>query len=247
MTGRTYLLLGVCVMSLATVAGAQPVGPGVAKAPPAPTDFDKIAVDVLKDIHNRGAELYNKGEPLGSLRLYEGSLLTVRPFLAHRPAIQKLIDDGLNEVAKTDGIKIQAFRLHEVIEEVRGKLKEEIKKGEPKTTDLKPPKDPMTPPKVETPGDAKVTGKVTLLGKPVGGAEVVFVSLSAAEPKVYRATTGEDGTYTLTGSLAPGNYAVKVTAGEKGPKLPEKFMEFTTSGLKLKVATGMNTLDLNLQ
>ena len=105
-----------------------------------------------------------------------------------------------------------------------------------------------TPPKPkDPPADAKITGKVLAMGKPVGGAEVVFVSLSAAEPKVYRATTGDDGTYALAGSPAAGEYAVKVTAGEKGPKLPEKFAEFTTSGLKFKVVAGANAFDFNLQ
>ena len=120
------MFFGMPILIAACVAAADPL-----------PDADKITVDVLRDVHNRGAELYNAGDPAGAFRLYEGALMAVRPFLAHRKDAQKSIDDGLAEVAKTDGAKVRAFRLHEVIEDVRGKLK-----GEKKDT---PPKPPVTP------------------------------------------------------------------------------------------------------
>jgi len=243
MSGRTWLLLGVCTMALAADARAQPTG--AAKAPSAPVSLEQTALDILKEVHNRGAELYNKGEPLGGLRLYEGALLTVKPFLAKHPSIQKIIDDGLDEILKTEGVKIQAFRLHEVIEEVRTKLKEEVKKGDiPKAE--KPKEMPAVKPKESATANT-VGGKLSFKGQPVAGAEIVIVSLSATDPKIFRATTGKDGTYSIATNPPVGDYGVKISGAADGPKLPAKFAEFATSGLKLKVAAGANSFDINLE
>lgn len=235
------LFLGLYVGLFATVASAQP------KAP-TPTELDKIAIDVLKDVHNRGAELYNTGDAAGCFRMYESALLTVRPFLAHRPAVQQTITAGLDEVAKTtDGVKLQAFRLHEVIEKVRAELKDEVKKTEPKPKEPEPkPKDPVVKPKdPPAPAVAKggtAMGKVVLNGKPLAGADVMFVSLKLAAPRVLVATTGADGSYQLTGPVPATEYAVKVT----GANVPAKYQEFGTAGLRVETKDGANTFDLNL-
>ena len=49
----------------------------------------------LRDVINRGADLYNQGEPAACYRLYQGSLLTVRPLFDHKPELQKAIADGI--------------------------------------------------------------------------------------------------------------------------------------------------------
>ena len=86
-------------------------------------ELDARAVAVVKEVHNLGAALYNGGDPVGAFRLYEGALRTCRAFLAHRPAVQQRIGDGLAEVDRTDGARVRAYRLHELMEEVRGDLK----------------------------------------------------------------------------------------------------------------------------
>lgn len=109
----------------ATMAGVDRSTPGLSAV-----DLDKLAVEVLKDVHNRGADHYNSGfvdAALGTLRMYQGALRTVRAFLPHHPTVQRLIDVGLAEVDQTDGSKLQAFRLHEVIEQVRAELKAAIR------------------------------------------------------------------------------------------------------------------------
>ena len=234
------LFLGLCVGLFATVAAAQPKSP-------TPTELDKITVEVLRDVHNRGAELYNKGDPAACFRIYEGSLLTVKPFLTHRPTLQKTIDDGLNEIMTSgQSVKAQAFMLHELIEKVRGELKEEIKKAapaaKPKAPDSKP-NDPVVKPK-EPPAakGGETMGKVSLDGKPLAGAELMLVSLKLAAPRVFVATTGADGAYKLTGPMPASEYAVKVT----GANVPAKYQEFGQSGLRVEAKDGANTFDLNL-
>lgn len=86
-------------------------------------DLDTIALAILKEVHNLGAGLYNGGDPVGAFRLYEGALRTCAAFLEHRPAVQQRIRDGLAEVDRTDGGRVRAFRLHELMEEVRADLK----------------------------------------------------------------------------------------------------------------------------
>src|SRR3954452_13389277 len=85
-----------------------------------PKAFDKLVVDSLKEVHNRGADLYNTGKDfVGAHRLYEGGLLAVRPLLGHRPDEQKAIDEGLAAAEKEADPARKAFMLHETIEKVR--------------------------------------------------------------------------------------------------------------------------------
>ena len=59
---------------------------------------DTNVYNTLRDIINQGADLYNSGDWSGCHRLYEGALLTVRPFLEHRPDQQKAITEGIARV-----------------------------------------------------------------------------------------------------------------------------------------------------
>ena len=86
-------------------------------------DLDAVALSVLKEVHNLGAGLYNGGDPAGAFRLYEGCLRTCLAFLPHRPGVRQRISDGLAEVGRTDGARVRAYRLHELMEEARGDLK----------------------------------------------------------------------------------------------------------------------------
>lgn len=201
-----------------------------------PPDADKLAVDVLRDVHNRGAELYNAGDPAAAFRLYEGALMAVRPFLAHRKDAQKVIDDGLAEVAKTDGAKSRAFRLHVVIEEVRGKLK-----GDKKDT---PPKQPVAPGSAN-PAEVRVTGTVTLDGKPAAGVEVTLVTLDLAAPRVFTAKAA-DGTFAFPEGLPAGKYVVMVTPAAT-TAVPEKYRTTGTSGIVITVAPGAGPVALDLK
>ena len=248
---RALPALALAGLLAAVASAADPVTPADAKA------FDKLVVDTLRDVHNKGADLYNeKMNYEGAYRLYQGALLTVRPLLTHRPATQKLIDDGLAAADKDADLTKKGFILHETIEKVRTDLRGAG--GEPKKPDdTKKPADP--PKKVDEPkkpddkkpadppakGDgATVTGKVTLQGKPLGDGDISFVSLDKKEPKVMTAALAADGTYTAK-DVPPGKYAVSV-AGAK-TKTPAKYATTDTSGLTVEVKAGANTFDVELK
>jgi hypothetical protein len=211
-----------------------------ADPPPAVTshaELDKIAVEVLKDLHNRGADLYNAADAAGAAKLYEATLRAVSPFLAHRPKVQTAIADGLAEAAKLDGAKAQAFRLHEVIDQVRNDLKSAAK-ADPEA------KPEPAKPKPEPPQLGSLTGVLTLDGKPVGGAAVTLVSLTLAAPRVFTAATDPEGKFAFPNELPPSTYAAMVTGGVG---VPAKYQSTRTSGLEVVVKAGQQTSDLALQ
>ena len=115
--GCPRLLLGC----LAPTAAADVAKPAASE----PKSFDKQVVDALRDVHNKGADLYNTTKDYAAaFRMYEGALRTVRPLLPARPSAQKLIDEGLAAADKETDAARQAFLLHETIEKVRSHLKQ---------------------------------------------------------------------------------------------------------------------------
>ncbi len=237
------LLLALLIL-LPAVAVAQP-----APKPPTLADLSKKAVDVLRVLHDRGADLYNAGDAAGAVKVYQTALGAVSPFVAHHPAIQKAIADGLAEAEKADGDKAKAFKLHEVIELVRADLRTEAKKLDaepvPKTPDPTPkPKDADPKPKDLDPKPVApvLLGVVTLKGKPLATAEVTLVSLTLPTPRAFTAKTDAEGKYQFA-TLPPAEYVVIVT----GAGVPAKYQTTDTSGLRLSVKAGGATVDLSLQ
>lgn len=234
MTRRVVFALIACCAVAAGVRAADPPAATVSHA-----ELDKLAAEVLKDVHNRGADLYNAADAAGAMRLYEGSLRAVGPFLAHRPKVQAVIADGLVEALKLDGAKAQAYRLHEVMELARGELKAAIKADE----EAKPAPAPE-PKKPDPPAVGSLTGVLTLDGKPVAKADVTLVSLTLPAPRVFTAATADDGKFAFPAELPPANYSVMVTAAAG---VPAKYQSTRTSGLEVVVKAGEQTADVKLQ
>src|SRR5262249_31942964 len=89
MNTKRLLALCIAVLALAAALQAQEGGAGSDKK-----EVDQRVYKLLKDVINTGADLYNnRNDPNGCYRLYQGSLMTLRPMLEHRPALQKVIDD----------------------------------------------------------------------------------------------------------------------------------------------------------
>lgn len=146
MTNRIFAAL---VLTAALAAGATRAAADDPKLPDAKA-FDKLVIDTLRDVHNKGADLYNTAKDFsGAYRLYQGALTAVRPLLAHRPEAQKLIDAGLSGADKEPDAARKAFVLHEAIEGVRKSLKAAI--AEPKKLDDKKPEDKKPEPKKPEP------------------------------------------------------------------------------------------------
>jgi hypothetical protein len=205
-------------------------------------EFDKLVVDTLREVHNVGADLYNESKDFaGAYRIYQGALLTVRPLLAHRPAVQKIIDDGFAAAAKESNMAQKAFKLHDAIQGVRANLKGEApKKPDDKKTDDKKPKDPTPTGAVGGPG---FRGTVRLKGQPLTAGEITFVSLDKPKPQVISATMQGNGQYAPLEAVPPGKYVVIVT----GKGVPEKYQLTTTSGLTIEVTGLPSVKDFDLQ
>ena len=137
------------------------------KAAPAANPHDVQVFTTLRDVINKGADIYNKGDVLGCYRLYEGALTASKPFLAHHPKLQKAIDDGMAQ-ARTSRDEDKAFVLRSVIDQIRKETNPNPK------ADVVPPVTPVA----KTLWDR--------LGGEKGVSKVVddFVALAAPDPKV---------------------------------------------------------------
>lgn len=268
----TTRILAALALATALTLGAQSTAADDPKLPETKV-YDKLVIDALREVHNKGADLYNTQKDFaGAYRMYQGALVAVRPLLAHRPDAQKLIADGLDAAEKETDAARKAFLLHEAIEGVRKYLKvatgaqkpDEVKKPDDKKKqdDVKKPdntkkpddKTPVAPmpketkpkdpkPKDPKPAGVNVSGKVFLDDKPLAGAEVTFTSLDAKAPKTVKAKTADDGTYKLGEALPPGKYGVAVT----GKGVPAKFKDAGTSGLTIELNTGTQIFDIVLK
>lgn len=138
MHGYRRMIAAVVVVGVAGVAVA-------ADAPGDKTAQDKALFDALKEMHNRAADQYNQGDANGCYRMFQGGLILARPLLAHRPDVQKVVDDGMLEADRLASIPHRAVALHKTIEKVREKLK-------PPSTIQTPPASPPNQPMPTSPG-----------------------------------------------------------------------------------------------
>jgi len=181
---------------------------------------------VLKEVINAGAKIFNEqGDHAGCYRMYQGSLMSVKPFLP--PEMQKSIDDGFSLADTRMSYADKAFELRRVLDHIRGKTK--AADGEAKSD------------------KGNVIGKVTYLGKPVAGG--FFVTLVGGDGKKFSSAIQKDGTFQFKTPIAPGEFrvAIEPIPGEAPMlKLPPRYTMEGTSGLMVNVQAGKQVVDLNL-
>jgi hemoglobin len=146
----------------------------------APTDkaVDAIVFSTLRDVINKGADLYNppNSDHAGCWRFYEGALISVRPFLGHRPDVQEKITKGLTDAYNESSLGNRAFVLRRVIDDVRSTV------GGRGALPAPAAAAPATP--------APATPTAKTLWERLGGEENVkrvvddFVKAAAPDPKV---------------------------------------------------------------
>ena len=66
---------------------------------------------VLRDVINRGADLFNQGDQRGCYYLFQGALMTARSQLGHHADVQKIIDNGLSGVDPSSSMGRRAWAL----------------------------------------------------------------------------------------------------------------------------------------
>jgi truncated hemoglobin YjbI len=207
--------------------------------PAATTDAkaaDKQLYDMLRDLHNRGADLYNGGDANGCYRMFQGGLIAIRPALGHHPDVQKMIDLGLADADRNPAVGRRAFALHNLIEEVRAKINPNPKKPD----ETKPP-------------------KTATLWERLGGEDAVvkvvddFVALASKDAKVNISRGGkikltEDAVAKLKGQLVA--FVSQATGGPlkytgKSMKEAHKGMGITDAEFDASVADLKKALEMN--
>jgi hemoglobin len=134
----------------------------------------------LRDVINKGREMYNppNSDYAGCWHLYEGALISIRPFLAHRPGLQDSITKGLAAAYNESSIGDRAFVLRKVMDDIRLAVK-----GGAAVANTPPAAAPAT-----TPATGTATTKT--LWERLGGEDNVrkvvddLVRAAAEDPKV---------------------------------------------------------------
>lgn len=112
-------------------------GNGQEKKPFAPKS-DALIHNSLRDVITTGADLFNlKSDYLGCYRLYQGSLIAVKPLL--KPATQADVEKALAEAEKMTTFEEKANRLREVLDTVRDQTKPKM----PAAAPTPPPQPPV--------------------------------------------------------------------------------------------------------
>jgi hemoglobin len=169
------LSLTVCLAALIAVA------PAVAATDADAKPLDRAALDqqiykTLRDVINKGADLYNNGDQNGCYRLYEGAVLALQPLLDHRPEIQKAITKGVDNARRNPDLSRRAFVLRDVIDQIRNDInpKKPEEGGKKANEGAKPP----------VAGGSKTVWE--RLGGEANVKQIVddFVDFAATNPKV---------------------------------------------------------------
>ncbi len=176
-------------------------GPGRADDRAGTTDraADAAIHQSLKEVINRGADLYNppNSDYAGCWRLYEGALIGVRPFLSHRPALQDEITKGLAAAQNEPSVAARPFILRKVMDEVRTA----VKPGGAAAAATAPP--PRTAPPEGRPARTTPATPTQTLWERLGGEENVrrvvsdLLETAGPDPKV---NFFRDGKYKLDGA-----------------------------------------------
>ena len=106
--------------------------------------IDAALYNTLREVINKGADMYNNGDMTGCYRLFEGALLTAKPMLDHRPELQKSIAKALSAAERDAVAYRRAFALRAALDKVRVELNPNPKKD-----------DKLPPAKVEEKKDDK--------------------------------------------------------------------------------------------
>ncbi|MBM3995711.1 MAG: hypothetical protein FJ303_16410 [Planctomycetes bacterium] len=192
--------------------------------------------DSLRDVINTGAKMFNEhGDHAGCYRLYQGSLLSVKPFLSKD--LQGRIDLGIANAERMPFYADRAFELRRVLDDIRASTK-----GAGGTSTKKGGGFEIVPDK------GQVDGKLSFDGKAVPGG--YFVTLISSDGKTFSSAIQNDGTFQFQTGLNPGDYRIAIQPVPdktiKTVAIPARYASEATSGLMIRVEKGRQTVDLNL-
>jgi hypothetical protein len=157
------VIVAVCALLTAgpTLSAQTPAAPGVAQTPGVVEPHDTGDLyNSLRDVINYGAELFNKqADHAGCYRVYQGALISSRPFLA--PELRKKIDESIARAERLPVYSERAFELRRMLDEIRSKstphralpviASPPATRVEPAKADLPPSNPGIAPPRIEPP------------------------------------------------------------------------------------------------
>lgn len=108
-------------LALLAVLGQTPAPPP-GGAEPAPAGSRDLRA-ALREVINRGADLYNAGDPAGCYRLFQGALMVTKLQLAGRPELQQAVDAGLVDADRQRSPAGRAQALRRVLDKIRDAFK----------------------------------------------------------------------------------------------------------------------------
>jgi hypothetical protein len=247
-------MAAAAVLALASVAVAFQGEPAAPKQAAGDTKAaDKQMYDALREVILTGRDLFNKqGDYSGCFRVFQGSLIAVKPLLGHRPDLQKAIDKGMADAEQMSYMHQRAFALRKVLDTVRAGLKSgEAAAEATEKLPTPPPPEPIEPKKGEEKPQAEkasVLGKVLYKGMPLPAGTISFHKAK----DVYAGKINADGTYAL--DVPPGSYLVAIEtasakkgAPEKYVAIPQAYADPMRSPFMVEVKAGKNTFDIELK
>jgi hemoglobin len=219
---------------LALFIGFTAVLPAAAQDPAAQ---DKLLSDALKEMHNKGADLYNSGDANGCYRIFQGGLYTARPLLSHRPDLQQVIDDGLQAADRQASVAIRARTLHDTIEAIRTKLRTPAASKPSGPTGTPTPSLPQAPP---SPPPSPAASPPVVPPGPVLPNAPSSPTVPAVGDTLWKRLGGEDGVTKIVDNwltLALADKRVNLTRGDK-----VKLDNQKQADLKLKLVAYMSSI-----
>ena len=103
--------------------------------------FDTALNKSLRDVINRGAALYNKGDHAGCYRLFQGGLTAALGLLDHHPDLQKAVATALAGAERDPLVWRRAFTLRAALDKVRKGLAGKPDEKDKDKKDKEPSKD----------------------------------------------------------------------------------------------------------
>ena len=189
---RFMLILWTASLVLASSVGSL-WGLDNPKPPPGTVKFaDQQIYDLLKDVINRGADLYNSGDRNGCYRLFQGALMATKPQLADRPELQRAIDEGMADAERQGSTGERAYVLRRVLDDIRAKTNPKAKQKTAEAATEKRP-DVLRPPQPQTQPPPPPGTLWERLGGETGVKKIIddFVALAGPDPKVNFSRNGK--------------------------------------------------------
>ncbi|SRR5579883_2557383 len=119
---RWNWMLAVCLAAPLWVGVAQAQNKKPAEKPLERKALDESVYQNLRGIIDHGANLYNQGDWNGCYRLWEGSLMTLKPLLDHRPKLQEAIEKGIADARQDPALWHRAWVLRPVLDKIRADI-----------------------------------------------------------------------------------------------------------------------------